>query len=139
MLRKISLVLALILFTATGNVFAGDKALSIKSSNPQDGAVDIPVDTAVVLEFSNNVVNMTVAENNSGCFRMLNTEGLEIEIDVYLPDDQIEPENKRTITLTPVQPLTAGTAYIIVISPDLTAKNGSLLGSEQTVSFTTAE
>ncbi len=139
MLRKISLLLALILFTATGNVFAGDKALSFKSSNPQDGAAGIPVDTAVVLEFSNNVVNMAVAENNSGCFRMLNPEGLEIEIDVYLPDDQIEPENKRTITLTPVRPLTAGTGYIIVISPDLTAKNGSLLGSEQTVSFSTAE
>lgn len=109
------------------------------SSAPENGAEDVAVDSAIILGFSSNVVNMKISENNRECFLLIDAEGTEIESEVYLPDDQMEPENKRTITLTPTAPLFPGTEYAVVISADLIAKNGNALGSEIIIKFTTAE
>ncbi|MDC7226514.1 MAG: Ig-like domain-containing protein [Spirochaetales bacterium] len=138
-MKKTILIIIVFSIIASGSVFAGNKPVSLKSSVPEDGATAVAVDTAIELGFSSNVVNMTVSDNNLGCFSLLNAEGNEVEIDVYLPDDQMEPENKRNITLTPVKPLAPGTEYTLIISGELLAKNGNNLGKDNFVTFTTAE
>jgi len=52
-----------------------------------------------------------------------------------MADDQLYPEEKRNISIKPLQKFQPGTTYILKISPQLQAKNGSTLGHEVTVSF----
>lgn len=55
-----------------------------------------------------------------------------------MADDQIQPEEKRNVSLKPLQALKPASSYIVKISPQLQAKNGTSLGHEVTVKFTTA-
>lgn len=135
--RKIALIV-LILYLGTAALFAGDKPLSLESSSPADGTTGVPLDQQILLVFSNNVVNMKVSERNAACFTLLNGRGEEVEMEVYFPDDQLEPENKRNITLIPAGSLEKNTTYTVVISPEVTAKNGAVLGEEVRLSFQTA-
>ena len=139
MKKRLLLIISILLLLTSTTVFAGDKPLSLKSSIPENGAINVAVESEIVLTFSNNVVNMKVLENNKECFSLLDAAGNEVEMEVYFPDDQIEPENKRIISLRPSGPLTAGTDYTVVISQELKSKNGSKLGDETQIQFRTAE
>lgn len=55
-----------------------------------------------------------------------------------MADDQIEPGKKREIILDPEQDLQPGTTYEVKIAPQLQSKSGATLGSQVTVTFTTA-
>lgn len=132
------LVLVLIALTALP-LFAGNKPLSLKESTPIDGASDVPIDVTIELEFSNNVVNFSVAEANRECISLKSEDGKDVEIEVIFPDDQLYPEKKRQVTVQPLSPLKKGSVYMLLISGEFQAKNGSLLGEEQVIRFTTAE
>lgn len=138
-MKKRLLIIIIILLLFTAGLFAGNKPVSLKTSVPANEEMNVAIDTAIVLGFSSNVVNMSVAENNAECFKLQDFFERAVEIDVYLPDDQMEPENKRTITITPVEPLYPNMKYILTISAGLLAKNGNSLGEDQIISFITAE
>lgn len=115
-----------------------DNPLSLVESKPAPGDESVAVDGEIWLLFNKNVVNMTVADNNRSCFSLVDSQGNKIPINVNLPDDQINPELKRQIFIQPLSSLAADMAYILTISPQLQAKNGTSLGVEGKISFTTA-
>lgn len=127
-------VLVMALFTTTA--YAGDNPVSLDVSSIEDGQTDVPVDTSIELTFTNNVVNMSVRDNNMACFTLLR-DGTEVDIDVVMADDQIHPELKRIITIVPKSALQEGKTYQLVISGNLTAKNGNSIGSDTIIAFTT--
>ncbi len=139
MLKKISVSIIILMLITAASAFAGNKPLLLKSSTPKDGETNVAIDTNILIEFTKNVVNMKVSKNNVGCFKMMDSSGRSIDIEVYLPDDQLEPENKRKITLKPIKPLCPDTKYTIIISSELKAKNGNSLGKELILSFVTAK
>ena len=139
MKNRVILILAFLVLIPFYTLYAGDKALSLKTSTPENGTTGVALDASLELEFSNNVVNMKVAENNKECFTLVDNTGLPAAITVIIPDDQIEPEKKRLIILSPVSLLHPGTTYTIVVSPALIAKNGNALEEETLITFTTVE
>ena len=53
-----------------GGKGGGKNPGALEMSTPQHGATDVAVDVEIVLEFSNNVTNMNVADHNEGLFRL---------------------------------------------------------------------
>ncbi len=112
--------------------------VGLASSVPSDGHQDFPVDGVIKLTFNKNVINLTVRENNQKCFALLTADGNKVPIEVIMADDQLYPEEKRNISIKPVQSLQPGTAYVLKISAALQGKNGTTLGNEVMVNFVTA-
>lgn len=132
----------IVLLSCTG-VFAGDGSgsgggkgnpLSLVSANPADGQKDVSLSPEITLNFSKNVVNMSVKDNNQKCFTLNSADGTQIPVEVIMADDQIEPEKKDIIAVSPTVELSPDTQYILKILADLTSKNGTTL--EKTVSIT---
>lgn len=117
---------------------AGDKTVMLGSSEPADGTIDVAVDTEFVLTFTSNVINMKVSDNNMTCFKLLDEKAAPVDIEVLMADDQIEPEFKRIIRIKSEDLLNKDSAYSIVVSGKLKAKNGSEMGQNVTISFRTA-
>ncbi|GEM_PF-248069 len=113
-------------------------ALEFEGSNLKDGSTGVAVDSQIDLFFGSNVVNLRVKENNLKCFTLVDEQNQVVPIEVIMPDDQIEPDKKREITIKPISPLKSDTEYKLYISPELQAKNGSTLGKTVIISFTTA-
>ncbi len=134
--RKL-LFLSILLMLSSSIIMAGGKSLSLKKSIPEAGTVNVTVDTVIILEFSNNVVNLNIQSINKLCFNLENREGENIPIEVIFPDDQLEPEKKRIISLKPVGALEKSMDYILLIDGGLQSKNGQILGKDIVVNFTT--
>lgn len=111
--------------------------LSLVSSTPAAGAKNVAVDSQIKLTFSKNVVNMAVKDNNLKCFSLLDAKGQAVAIDVKMADDQIEADKKNDVILIPRQTLNGGEQYSVVVSKDLTAKNGTKMDKETKVTFST--
>lgn len=142
----ITLLSVMLIFASNAQFIAGqgdgsgggqDQPLSLLSSTPADGAQDMAVDTQIKLSFNKNVVNMTVKDNNQKCFT-LTADNQAVPFDVIMADDQVQPEGKRDVILRPRNGLSAGTKYLITISPMLQAKSGVVLGHEVKIAFSTA-
>jgi len=138
MSKKKFLSIAVLILSCSSLITAGDKALSLKKSTPAESDISIAVDSQIILEFSNNVVNRTVQEINGSCFLLKDDKGSSVELEVQFPDDQMEPELKRTIIIKPVEILKNEMKYTLEIDGGLQSKNGKLLGRNITLSFTTA-
>lgn len=135
----LTIILTMLLtLTAYASGDSGDKPLNLDTSMPEDGATEIPVDTEIQLDFSNNVANEKVREINMENIMLLDGSGNEVEVDIEIADDQLYPDLKRTIKLIPQENLKGGTTYQVVIGPEVQAKNGNAIGEEVTISFTTA-
>lgn len=112
--------------------------LTLVSSDPVDGQKEVKLPIEIKLTFNKNVVNMTVKDTNQKCFTLNSSEGFVVPVDVIMADDQVDPEKNNEIRLKPLQDLKLGTTYSIKIAPTLRAKNGTSLGKETLVQFTTA-
>jgi hypothetical protein len=137
MKKVLILVTVLVLVMGASAALAGDDAVTLDTSSVKDGQTDVPVDVVVELEFTNNVVNKSVADENAACIT-LTSQGEEVSIDIGMADDQVEPNKKRTIIVTPVEKLAEGTLYELKISGELSAKNGNKIGEDIIISFITA-
>lgn len=140
MKKLTTLLILLLLFNVQAFAMSGgggDNALSLETSTPVDGAVDISLEPEIVLTFSNNVANASVSENNIASIKMVGPDNSLVALNVEVHDDQILPDDKRLIFITPTSPLSPLTQYTIIISPEVTSKNGVQLGKEVKVSFTT--
>lgn len=115
----------------------GNNPLFINESIPADGASNISTDTEIKINFSKNVVNLSVKDTNLKCFTMKDNEGNNIPINVVMADDQIERDKRNDIILVPVNGLEEEKEYTITISSNLTAKNGNTLGEEKIITFST--
>ena len=115
----------------------GNAPLTLESSMPESGATDVSTEGKIELIFSNNVVNMKVSENNMTCFKLVDSAGNEVAIDVVMGDDQVDPTIKNNITIQSKEALAENETYKLIISPELTAKNSNKLGTETTLEFKT--
>lgn len=113
--------------------------LVLNSSSPSDGAKDVPVQTEISLNFSKNVVHMTVRDENKKCFSLLDANGKSVPVDIIMADDQVEPEKRRDVCLKPLQDLEPGAVYTVKVAPSFQSKSEVTLGEELKISFTTAE
>jgi methionine-rich copper-binding protein CopC len=139
---KKTLVFAMIMIMMLSiTVFAGDNngqsPLMVKETIPADGAEDIPIDQEIKLSFSNNVINTTIRENNMACLQLVDSDGNNVDMKIFMADDQIHPDQKRDIIITPAANLAENMTYTLKINGDLSGKNGNTLGEELTVSFST--
>lgn len=114
-------------------------ALDLVESTPIDGETSVSIDTEILLLFNKNVVNMTIKDNNMKCIKFFNEDGIEIAADLIFPDDQINPDKKREISIKPRESLKNGKKYIVKILPEFMAKNGTNLDKTIEVSFQTVE
>lgn len=144
----IGVVLFLVLFTALPALAAngsgdgdgkggGKGGLTLVSSFPQNNDKDVALPVVIKLEFSKNVVNMSVKENNLKCFSLLNSENQSIPIEVQMADDQMEPDRKREIVVVPKEKLDPGSSYTLKINANLTSKSGVNLGKDIEITFIT--
>lgn len=132
------LIVCFVLTIFTVQVFAGgNKPLTLDTVEPADGDKNVPVDCQIKLTFSKNVVNMKVKDNNIKCFKLVDSEGNNVDVEVIMADDQMEREKRKDIILKPASSLKEDSQYTVIISPDLTAKNGVALGEEVKINFTT--
>lgn len=112
-------------------------ALDLAESDPANGDMNVALDAQIKLLFNKNVVNMTIKDNNSKCFTLLDADKNEVPMDVIFADDQIEPDKKREIILKPKEVLQENMTYSVEILSGLQAKNGTSLSKTVTFSFTT--
>ncbi|MCH4888578.1 hypothetical protein EZV73_13380 [Acidaminobacter sp. JC074] len=134
-MKKVIVVLMVLLMTT--NVFAGGKQLGLVSSSIEDGATDVVLQPEFELEFSNNVINMTVRDQNMTMIEMLDKKGGQVSIDVIMADDQVSPELKRIVTVKPQAPLNEGESYQLVIKAGFTSKNDSSIAEDIVINFHT--
>lgn len=124
--------------SGSGSGEGQDNPLEILQSNITDGDKDVDPNFAIVLYFSKNVVNVAVREKNQACFTVTDSKGAAFAIDVQMGNDETDPSDdvKRTVTIVPIKPYTAGETYTLKVSKDLAAKNGrDVLGEDVTITF----
>lgn len=134
--KKVLVIVVLVFVILIATVFAGDNVVELDSANIEDGQTDIPIDIAIELEFTNNVVNKNVAKDNAKCIS-LSSQEKEIAVVIEMADDQIEPDKKRIIRVIPTALLAKGQVYELIISGELSAKNGNKMGEDVMISFST--
>lgn len=141
--RMLALLILLCLLTTT--VYAGDGTgensdvpLSLESCSPAGGSSGLAPDAAITMDFNKNVVNMAVREHNKTCFSVTDSSGASVGILVEMGDDQVDREVRRTIIVRPASEWPAGETLTLTISGQLTAKNGTTMGTPVSLTFQTA-
>lgn len=134
------LAVLLLLCITAGAVDGAGKAepLALSASSVADGAANVAADTSIRLDFTKNVVNLQVKDNNMTCFSVTDSGGNQVPIVVSMGDDQVDREVRNTIYVSPATAWPAGETLTLTISGNLTAKNGSTMGTAHTLRFTVA-
>ncbi|MDK2868625.1 MAG: hypothetical protein PWP38_2940, partial [Clostridiales bacterium] len=142
-LKIVSLVLVCLLmmgitsFAEGGNGGGGgDNPLTLESVDVENGLDAVGVNEIIYLNFSNNVVNLSVKDANAACFSMVDSTGAPANFLTFFGDDQVNRDIRNTIEIRPFGAWTAGETYTLNISKELAAKNGNALGEDQQVTFT---
>ncbi|MHB1420150.1 MAG: Ig-like domain-containing domain [Bacillota bacterium] len=125
--------------TGGGSGTGGENSdpLTLAASSPANGQKDVPLTSNIKLTFNKNVVNMAVKENNLKSIGLYTAADAKVPVEITMADDQIQPEYKDDITINPVNELLPSTTYKVIIAPELTAKNGTVLGKQVVITFTT--
>lgn len=84
-------------------------------------------DEIIELEFSKNVTNITVREENKDKFKVRDNLDNEINFYVEIPDDQLEREKRRMIILKFPEKLERDRKYEIEVMSGFKSKNGQSL------------
>ncbi|MGN1033357.1 MAG: Ig-like domain-containing protein, partial [Intestinibacter sp.] len=150
--KLIALIMSilLIILISPVNVFAGNgdgsgggdgqgktKPLELLNQSIQNDDTDISIEPYIVLDFSKNVVNLLVKEDNEKCFKLTDSDGKSVKINILMVDDQVDLERRRQIIVEPAEALKEETTYTLEISDDLVAKSGSKMESAIDIKFTT--
>ena len=114
--------------------------LGLDFSSPADGQKDVPLTGDIKLTFNKNVIYLLIRDANKKCISLITSDGNKVPIEVIMADDQTPEgfEQRRNISVRPLQKLQPGTAYMVRVAPELQAKNGTSLGHEVTIKFVTA-
>lgn len=133
-----TVLLVFVCLLATSGFAANGEPLTLESSHPANGAIDVSTDLEEIeLMFSKNVVNMAVAENNQTCIDFVDADNNPVAFELIMADDQVDREKRDYLFLRPEAALSEGTTYLVKISKDLTSKSGAALQEDLEVSFTT--
>ena len=148
MKRYIAVIAAVIcVFCINLNVWAGNgdgsgggsgKPLTLVASSVENNQQNVPTDSEILLEFSKNVVNFTVKEENAKCFSLVDDKGNNVNIEVVMGDDQVDSSIKNFITRAP-EKLEKDTVYTITIDSKITSKSGVNMEKDEIITFSTGE
>lgn len=108
--------------------------LTVSAASIEEGA-SIAAGDSITLTFSKNVCDSAVREANAGLVSLATVEDVAVEADVVLADDQIEPEKKNDITVTPKAPLAPG-SYVLTAKAGITSKSSDVLAQDYLLTFT---
>lgn len=111
--------------------------LALERCSVSDGQTNVSVDETIQLDFNKNICNITVLSNNKTCFHLTDANGDPVSIDLIFPDDQVQRDYRRQVFIRPVSDLQENAPYRLTVDKGLTAKNGTLLSSACSISFTT--
>ena len=122
----------------TGDGSGGGKEdpLALVSSNPATTANDILVGSTFTLEFNKNIAYVTVRDGNLKAFTLWEGSN-QVPVDVTMADDQLEPDLKNFVIITPKEDLKAGTIYTLKVDNTLVAKSGAVLAAPLELTYTT--
>ena len=120
------------------NEAAVGSPLTLTSSVPQDGATDVQPFTEISVSFNQNVVNTAVRETNENAVTLW-SEGKQVDADIVLSDDLIDPEDWGTIRINPKDNLKNNQEYIIKVGTSLTSTTGEHLQTPVEIHFTTVK
>jgi hypothetical protein len=121
---------------AEGGDGGGSNPLTLDSIGVENGLDAVGVNEVIYLNFSNNVVNLSVKDANAACFSLVDSSGARANFLTMFGDDQVNRETRNTIEIRPFGGWTPGETYTLNISKDLASKNGSTLGEDTQVTFT---
>lgn len=113
-----------------------DEPLTLVSASPAKEATDVAVDAVITLEFSKNVAYATVREANLKAVTLWNGN-TQVPAQIAMADDQLQPDLRNFITITPDQALKEGTTYTVKVDTTLSAKSGAVLTQPLEISFRT--
>lgn len=113
-------------------------ALEVTSTNPEDKAEKVSVDTDIKFTFSKNVINESVKENNKKLFSMKKASGENVKIDVIMADTE-DGNEKREIIVKPSDKLEYNTKYEVKVDKGIKSKGDQITEEATIISFTTAE
>lgn len=117
----------------SGNGDGKEEGLFIESASIEDGEI-LGSDESITLVFSKNVVNAEVAEANMALFQVQDSKGTEVEIEVGMADDQVEPDKKNDVVIEFPQGLSDGD-YTLTAKSGITSKSGVVMEKDYTLSF----
>jgi LPXTG-motif cell wall-anchored protein len=83
------------------------------------------------------VAHLIVRDANLTAVTLWNGDS-QVPAEVSMADDQLEPDLRNFMTITPASALDEGTSYTIKIEPIITSKSGDVLEAPLELSFTTA-
>jgi len=121
-----------------GGSGGGDNPLILESIDTENDINALSTDEVIYLNFSNNVVNLSVKESNAACFSMKYDDGSPANFLAFFGDDQVDRDIRNTIQIRPYGEWKAGETYHLMIKGDLASKNGSTLGTDMEILFTIA-
>lgn len=110
--------------------------LTLVTATPAANTAGVPVDSAIILEFSKNVAYATVRDSNLKAVTLWAGKD-QVPANVTMADDQLQPDLRDFITVTPTVALKEGTIYTVKVDTSLTAKSGDVLSTPVEISFTT--
>lgn len=117
----------------SGNGGGKEEGLFVESASIEDGE-SLGSDESITLVFSKNVVNAEVAEANMALFQVQDSKGTEVEIEVGMADDQVEPDKKNDVVIGFPQGLSDGD-YTLTAKSGITSKSGVVMEKDYTLSF----
>lgn len=147
-MKKLQLFLALLVLAGlllpaayaadgSGGGENSDNPLELVSCSPASGTADLPLDCTISMDFSKNVVNLAVKEQNMSCFSVTDSTGQLVPIVVEMGDDQVDRDARHTIVIRPAGQWPAGETLVLAVRADLSAKSGSTMAGPVTLTFTT--
>lgn len=148
MKKILSMIIAVIcLLCINITAFAGNgdgsgggngRPLALVASSVENNQQNVPTDSEIVLEFSKNVVNFTVREENAKCFSLVDGKGNNVNIEVVMGDDQVDSSVKNFITVVP-EKLENDMVYTLTIDSNITSKSGVNMQEDAVITFSTGE
>jgi len=139
------LAIALTLALATP-AFAAGGTLNFIKSTPESGSANVPIENVgVKLFFDGNVTDESVWSNNSKCFKLLDTDGAEVNYLAY-PGQKAGEEGYILVLASP-EPIQEGqpgqlrqdSDYKLIISGNLMSIDGAVLSEDIYVNFKTMD
>ncbi|MBU4437967.1 MAG: Ig-like domain-containing protein [Firmicutes bacterium] len=110
--------------------------LTLVTATPANNATGVTIDAPITLEFSKNVAYATVKDGNIKAVTLWTGKD-QVPANVTTADDQLQPDLRDFITITPTEVLKEGTVYTVKVDTTLSSKSGAVLTTPVEISFTT--
>jgi len=85
---------------ADGSGGGKEDPLALATANPALNATDVPVASPITLKFNKNIAYTTVRDGNLKAFTLWESN-TQIPVDITMADDQLEPDRRNFVTVTP--------------------------------------